>query len=111
MQNSVFFLTTLITNVSCNALLVTKFADHFHKMTICPKIPTPKLFLLFWIPLKNLYGSDVLQYRDDLSCNQLRNRLNQNMNMVFVSANFKKMHCVSFLNFQISPSTVDQLSC
>ena len=99
MQNCVFFLKPLITNVLRNSRLISKLADRVHEITICPKFSAPKLGFHFWVLFENLFGRDTFQHGDDYSRTQLGNTLNQKMNMILVCANLQKVNLVSFLNF------------
>jgi len=100
MQNCIFFLTTLITDILRNARLIPKSADRIYKIPICPKLTSPKLLLHFRMLLENLTSRKVFQNCDDLSRTHSRYRLNQKMNMIFICAYFKKVNLISLLNLK-----------
>ena len=82
MQNCIFLLKTLISDIFRDACLISNLADRVYKISICPKFSSPQMFLYFGVNLKDLspcYAFYHCYYR----CRTFaRNRLNQKMNIV-----------------------------
>jgi len=98
MQNSIFFLQPLITNVSRYTYLVPKLAHCVDKISICPKFTSPKSGLYFRMFYKYLFCYNTFQNRDDVRCTHFGYRLNQKMNVIFVCPYLPKMNLISLLN-------------
>ena len=99
MQNRVFFLKSLISNILRNSRLISKLAYRVNKISICLKFSAPKFGFYFRMLFENLLGCDTFQHGDNHCRTQLGNTLNQKMNMILVSANLQKVNLVPFLNF------------
>lgn len=95
MQNGIFFLQPLITNISRYTCLVSKLADCVNKISICPKFSSPKLGLYFWVFLKCLFCCYTFQNCNYGRCTHFWNRLNQKMNMIVVCSDLQKVYLIS----------------
>ena len=100
MQNYVLLLNPQVSNVLRYTGLVSKFTHRIHKVSIRPKLSTPKLFLHLRMFLENLPGSYTFYYSVNFTCTQSWNGLDQKVNMIFVCSNFKKVNIITLLDFQ-----------
>ena len=100
MQNSVFFLKPLISNVFRNTCLISKLANCIHKISIRPKFTSPQLFFHFRMILEYFSSYYTFYHPDKFAGTLFWNRLNQKMNMILVCPNLKKMNLISLLDFQ-----------
>ena len=100
MQNCILFLQTLVSNVLRYARFIPKFAHGVHKVSISPKLSTPKLLLHLRMLLEYLFGCQTFHCRYDLGRALRWNALYQEMNMVFVNSNFQKDNVVPFRYFK-----------
>jgi len=100
MQNRVFFLKPLVSDVLCNTRLISKLADRVHKISIRPKLSSPQLFFHFWMLFEHFSGGDTLYHPNNLTGTFCRNRLNQKMNVILVCPNFKKVNLISLFNLK-----------
>ena len=100
MQYRIFLFNPLISNVTRNTRLISKLTNCIDKISICPKLPSPKLGLHLWMSSKYLFGRDTLQHRNYPCGTHLRNRLNQKMNMILISPYFQKMNFIPLFNLQ-----------
>ena len=100
MQNGVFLLNPLVSNVSRYACLISKLAYRVYKISIAPKLASPKLLFYFWMLTENLSGRYAFQHPYYFGRTFPWNRLNQKMNMILVCAYFKKMNLISLLYLQ-----------
>lgn len=68
--------------------------------TFCPKLPSPKLLLYFWMKFENFFCRDAF-YRLDYPCwTQHRYALYQKMYMILISSNLYKSNFISLRDFK-----------
>ena len=100
MQNDVFFLKPLVSNIFRDTRFISKFTNRIHKISICPKFATPQFLFYFRMFLEYFSRNYTFYHPDYLACTHFGNRLNQKMNMIFVCPNLKKMNLISLLNLK-----------
>lgn len=100
MQNSVLFFQALVSNVLRYARFIPKLAHCVHKVSISPKLSTPKLLLNLRMLFEYLSGSQTFHCRYDLGRALRWNTLYQKMNMIFVNSYFQKENVVPFRYFK-----------
>ena len=100
MQNSVFFLKPLISNVFRNTCLISKLANCIHKISIRPKFTSPQLFFHFRMILEYFSSYYTFYHPDKFAGTLFWNRLNQKMNMILVCPNLKKVNLIAFFNLK-----------
>ena len=100
MQYCIILFNSLIPDVTRNTRLVPKLADRIHKVTIRPKLTSPKLFLHFRVLLEYLLCRDAFQHCYYTGGAHFWNRLNQKMNMILIRTYFQKMNIITLFNLQ-----------
>ena len=95
MQNCIIFLYTLVSNILGYARFISKLAHGVHKVSIGPKLSTPKLLLHLWMLLDDLSCCQTFQRRNDLGRAHPGNTLYQKMNMIFVNPNLQKTNLIT----------------
>ena len=90
----------LISDVLCNAAFISMSADCGGKVSIRPKFAAPQLLLDMRTPFEYLACRQTLDQGDNLSHAVGRNRLNQEVNMVFICTYFQKLQLVALFNFK-----------
>ena len=100
MQNGIFFLKPLVSNIFRNTCLISKFANRIHKISICPKFSSPQIFFHLRMLLEYFSGRYTFYHPYDFAGTFSWNRLNQKMNMIFVCPNLKEVNLISLLNLK-----------
>src|SRR5659263_58285 len=100
MQNNVFFLKPLVSNIFRDTRFISKFTNRIHKISICPKFTTPQFLFYFRMFLEYFSCNYTFYHPDYLARANFGNRLNQKMNMIIICPNLKKMNLVSLLNLK-----------
>ena len=100
MQTFVFSFKTLIFDIGCNRLFISVLSNGIYEIPIAPEFSTPQDFLYFWNSYKYLFGSNTLHHSDDFCGTVCWNRLNQEVNMVFVCPNLKEFNFIPFTDFK-----------
>lgn len=100
MQNGVLFLKPLVSDVFRYTRFIPKLANRVHKISIRPKFSSPQFFFHFWMLSEYLSGYYTFYHPDNHTGTLCRNRLNQKMNIIFVSSNFKEVNLISLLNLK-----------
>ncbi len=96
----IFFLGTLGFHVSLYRAFISVAADCVNIVPFCPKLPTPKLLLDFWMKIENLFRCDAFDRLDYPCWTHHRYTLYQKMNMVQVSPNLNKCHLIPLRDLQ-----------
>ena len=90
---------TLVLDVLPDHVLISMLAHRACEVPICPKLPTPELFLHLRATLENLARRQTLEQRYDFCDRVRRNGLNQKVHVIFVCPNLYKLHLITALNF------------
>ena len=93
-----FLIRPLVLDVFLDALGIRVFAHGIRIESTRPQVAAPKEFLHFGMQLKYLFRRDTLDCLHYLRNRQCRDALYQKMHMVFLHANFDKIHLISTRN-------------
>jgi hypothetical protein len=86
---------SLFLNVFLDLLLISMKPDCVDVVSCSPKLTTPEKLLDFRVSEKDFPGCEIFRDLSSLGRKHHRNRLDQKVDMVFVSADFHKVHVVS----------------
>lgn len=90
----IFFLGALGFHVSLYRAFISVTANRVDVIPFCPKLPTPKLLLDFWMKIENLFRRDAFDRLDNPCWTHRGYTLDQEMNMVLVCPNLNKGHFI-----------------
>ena len=96
MELFVLFLTSLILDVLGDRGLVAMLTHRVDEVTVRPELSTPKLMLHVRSAAEDLFRGNALHGTDNLCRAVGRDGLNEEVDMVFVSAYFKKCEFKTF---------------
>ena len=70
------------------------------EISICPEFSTPQLLLYLWAASKYLACRQAFDKCDNLCHAVCRNTLDQEMHMIIIGADLKKLHLIPFFNLE-----------
>ena len=96
----IFFFCALCSYICLYGIFISVTTDCVNVKTFCPKLPSPKLILYFWMKLEYLFCRDAFNCLNYSCCTKHRYTLYQKMNMVIVGPNLNKEYLIPFRYFK-----------
>jgi hypothetical protein len=90
----------LIFYVAANHIFIPVLPYRTSKISVNPKLSTPKLFLHLRAPAENLSGRQTLDHPNQFGNAVCRNALHQKMHMITVTSNFQKLNLIPRFNLK-----------
>ena len=98
MQLLLHLFTALLLDILANDFFIAVTAYCAHERAFGPKFATPQALFDRRHTMKDLAGCQTFAHLDNFGRARARHRLDEKMDMIFVSANLSKDHLIPFGN-------------